>query len=110
MFDPSSWELIGFIDLDLDKSDAANANLTTSSVHTSLATHVLQFYFKSIFSSFQFPYYFLTNGISAQDLNRIFWQGVGLLNSFDFKVFLTCCNGASENRAFMELNGCNETA
>ena len=110
VFDPSSWELIGFIDLDVDKSDAANANLTASSVHTSLATHVLQFYFKSIFSSFQFPCcYFLTNGISAQDLNRIFWQGVGLLNSFDFKVLLTCCDGASENRAFMELNGCSET-
>ena len=73
VFDPSSWELIGFIDLDVDESDGANANLTTSSVHTSLATCVLQFYFKSIFSSFQFPCYFLTNGISALDLNRIFW-------------------------------------
>ena len=55
VFDPSSWKLVGFIDLDVDESDAANANLTTSSVHTSLATHVLQFYFKSIFSSFQSP-------------------------------------------------------
>ncbi len=90
LFDPSSWELIGFTDLDVDESDTSNDNMTTSSVQVSLATHVLQFYFKSLFSSFHFPCsYFLTNGISAQALNRVFWQGVELLNSHSFKVLLT---------------------
>lgn len=110
LFDPSSWELIGFTDLDVDESDTSNDNMTTLPVQASLATHVLQFYFKSLFSSFHFPCsYFLTNGISAQDLNRVFWQGVELLNSHGFKVLLTCCDGASENRAFMVMNGCSET-
>ena len=90
LFDPSSWELIGFTDLDVDESDTSNDNMTTSSVQVSLATHVLQFYFKSLFSSFHFPCsYFLTNGISAQALNRVFCQGVELLNSHSFKVLLT---------------------
>jgi hypothetical protein len=107
LFDPSSWALIGFTDLCSDKSDTPDGNTTMSSVRESLATHVLQFFFKSIF---QFPCaYFLTNGISAHNLNRTFWQGVSLLHSFDFKVLLSCCDGASENRAFMAMNGCTDT-
>lgn len=112
LFDPSSWELIGFTDIPVgsNKSVSSNGNVTKSSVQESLATHVLQFYSKSLFSSFQFPCsYFFTNGISAHDLNRIFWQGVSLLHSFNFEVLLTCCDGASENRAFMAINGCSET-
>ena len=102
LFDPSSWELIGFTDLDIDDK--------SSTVQESLATHVLQFFYKSLFAGFQFPCsYFLTRGISAQNLNRLFWKGVGLLHGYDFKVILTCCDGASENRTFMAMNGCNET-
>jgi hypothetical protein len=94
LFDPSSWALIGFTDLCSDKSDTPDGNTTMSSVQESLATHVLQFFFKSIF---QFPCaYFLTNGISAHNLNRTFWQGVSLLHSFDFKVLLSCCDGAQK--------------
>ena len=106
LFDPSSWELIGFTDIGSNKSVTSNGNVTKSSVQESLATHVLQFYFKSLFSNFQFPCsYFYTNGISAHDLNRIFWQEVSLLHSFNFEVLLTCCDEASENRAFMAING-----
>ena len=73
LFDPSSWELIGFTDIGSNKSVTSNGNVTKSSVQESLATHVLQFYFKSLFSNFQFSCsYFFTNGISAHDLNRIF--------------------------------------
>ena len=105
LFDPLSWELIGFVDLDNDN----DAKKTSSSLQEKLATHVLQFYFKSLFSSFSYPCgSFLTRGISASSLNRIFWQGVGLLQAHDFTVLVTCCDGAAENRAFMLMNGCNE--
>ena len=74
------------------------------------ALHVLQFFYKSLFAGFQFPCsYFLTRGILAPNLNRLFWKGVGLLHGYDFKVILTCCDGTSENRTFMAMNGCNET-
>ena len=99
VFDPSTWELVGFVDL--DSSD--------SSIQKNLATHILQFYYKSIFSSFQFPCaYFLTQGISAQNLNHLFWQGVGLLQGYGFTTILSCCDGAAENRAFMMMNGVSE--
>ena len=102
LFDPSSWELVGFVDLEDDTK-------TSKLVQDSLATHVLQFYFKSLFSSFCYPCgYFLTRGISASTLNRVFWQGVGLLHAHGFSVLLTGCDRAAENRAFMVMNGCTE--
>ena len=105
VFDPSTWELVGFVDI-------GNGNLhpgSDSGIQKSLATHVLQFYFKSIFCKFQFPCaYFLTRGISAQNLNHIFWQGVGLLQGYGFTTILSCCDGAAENRAFMLMNGVTE--
>lgn len=105
LFDPSSWELIGFTDLHIDDTGPV-----TPTMQASLATHVLQFFYKSLFADFQFPCsYFLTRGISAQNLNRIFWQGVSLLHCYNFEIILTCCDGASENRTFMTINGCSET-
>jgi hypothetical protein len=101
LFDPSTWELVGFVDLD---NEGIN-----SMIQKSLATHVLQFYFKSIFSKFQFPCgYFLTRGVSAQALNKVFWQGVGLLQGYGFTTILAGCDGAAENRAFMMMNNVDE--
>ena len=103
LFDPSSWELIGFVDLECD--DASLARLSQLQQRNS---HVL--YFKSVFSSFNYPCgYFLTRGISATQLNRIFWEGVGLLHAHNFEVIVNICDGAPENRTFMDINGCTET-
>ncbi len=101
LFDPSTWELVGFVDLDNEGINSA--------IQKSLATHVLQFYFKSISSNFQFPCgYSLTRGVSAQTLNKVFWQGVGLLQGYGFTTILAGCDGAAENRAFMMMNNVDE--
>ena len=106
LFDPSSWELIGFVDLECDDASLASKPTTTEK----LASHVLQFYFKSVFSSFSYPRgYFLTRGISATQLNRIFWEGVELLHAHNFEVIVSICDGAPENRTLMDINGCTET-
>ena len=104
LFDPLSWELVGFVDL--ENRDIAS----TGNIQESLATHILQFYFKSVFANFQYPCaYFLTKGISGQNLNKTFWQGVGLLQAYGFTTVLTCCDGAAENRSFMMMNCVDET-
>ena len=104
LFDSPSWELVGFVDL--ESRDVAG----TENIQDSLATHILQFYFKSVFANFQYPCaYFLTKGISGQMLNRTFWQGVGLLQAYGFTSILTCCDGAAENRSFMMMNCVDET-
>ena len=112
VFDPSTWELVGFTDLG-DDCDLTDLKLSISSEKKSkktspkekLATHILQFFYKSIFGSFSYPCtYFLTRGINAMKLNRIFWQGVSMLHGFEFEVLLVCCDGASENQKFILIN------
>ena len=111
VFDPSTFELVGFVDLDDDETDlplVGQLKETDCNPQNKLATHVLQFYFKSLFGKFEFPCaFFLTRGVSSQKLNRIFWQGVSMLHGFQFTIMLACCDGAPENRAFMNMNGTN---
>ena len=91
VFDPATWELIGFTDLGEDEH---NTSVTSAcKPEENIATHVLQFFFKSLFSNFEFPCaYFLTRGITAQKLNRIFWQGVSLLHGFGLTILLSICD------------------
>lgn len=70
VFDPSTFELVGFTDLDDDETNLPSVgqlNESDSKPENKLATHVLQFYFKSLFGKFDFPCaFFLTRGITAQ--------------------------------------------
>lgn len=76
VFDPSTFELVGFVDLDDDETDlpvVGQLKETDCNPQNKLATHVLQFYFKSLFGKFEFPCaFFLTRGVSSQKLNRLF--------------------------------------
>ena len=108
VFDPSTWELVGFVDVG-DDSDTLEFISTSSSTpkptKENIATHVLQFFFKGLFTKFDYPCaYFLTKNITAGKLNKIFWQGVSLLDSFGFETIMSICDGASENRAFIKMN------
>ena len=108
VFDPSTWELIGFTDLGSDKDienlDSFFETPKKEPLKKKQATHVMQFFFKSLFANVDFPCaYFLTRGLTGIHLNRIFWQGVSLLHGFGFEVLLSC-DGASENRKFIRMN------
>lgn len=103
VFDTKNWELVGFTDLlqnnvldtVTDKSDAGD----------NLASHVLQFFFRSTFFNFDFPCaFFLTRNTTALQLNRLFWLGISILHTYGFEVILCCCDGASSNRSFIEFN------
>ena len=95
-FDPATWKLIGFTDLGEDEH---NTSVTSAcKPEENIATHVPQFFFKSLFSNF----------LAAQKLNRIFWQGVSLLHGFGLIILLSICDGASKNRAFISMNGTNQ--
>lgn len=113
VFNPSTFELVGFTDLDGDEIELPSIGQlkeSDSRPENKLATHVLQFYFKSLIAKFYFPCaFFLTRGVTAQKLNRLFWQGVSILHGFNFTIMLACCDGAPENRAFMNMNGNNDS-
>ena len=102
VFDSSSWELIGFMDI-IEEKDQQTKPID------SLATHVLQFFYRSIFFKFDFPCaFFLTKGATAVQINRMFWLGVSLLHSYGFEIILVCCDGASTNRTFYTMNTNNQ--
>lgn len=109
VFDQSTWELVGFTDLGSDEADLKDfmreTDVPTGNTNAGLATHVLQFFFKSLFANFEYPCaYFLTKGVKSPQLNDMFWEGVSVLHSLDFQILLTCCDGAASNRAFIKMN------
>ena len=92
----SSWELVGYVDIQESECEGSKDKL---------ATHILQFFYKSLFDNFHYPCaYFLTKGINKETLNRIFWVGVSMLKQVGIDIILACCDGASENRAFINFN------
>lgn len=104
VFDSSTWELVGFTDIKDDNFESG------TSVKSEIATHVLQFFFRSTFFKFDFPCaYFLTKGATSLQINRVFWLGVSMLHSYGFQVILSCCDGASPNRTFITMNTTNES-
>lgn len=102
LFDPKNWELIGFTDLMDDGGTEENRG------EQNLATHILQFFYRSIFFKFDYPCaFFLTKTTTSLQLNRLFWLGIGILHSYGFEVMLSsvsCCDGASSNRSFILMN------
>ena len=101
VFDTKNWELIGFTDISLDVVGVETKNDALDR----LATHVLQFFFRSTFFNFDYPCaFFLTKNTTALEINRLFWLGVSMLHTYGFEVILSCCDGASSNRSFIELN------
>ena len=95
----STDELIVFIDHGNDDKDCSDMG------SQAIATHVLQFQFKSLFSTFTFPCaFFFTRAPKAHEIHDMFWQGVQHLHEYGFRVILCCCDGAVSNRAFMQMN------
>ena len=109
VFDPQNWELVGFTDLCEDEFAKANGQATTANGKDKLATHVLQFFFRSVFFKFDYPCaFFLTKNLTSLQLNRLFWLGISMLHSFGFEVLVSCCDGASCNRSFVLMNVTND--
>ncbi len=102
VFDSSSWELIGFTDA-LEEKDQQMGPIDN------LATHVLQFFYRSIFFKFDYPCaYFLTKGATAVQINRMFWLGVSLLHSYGLKSCLYVVMEHQTNRTFYTMNTNNK--
>jgi hypothetical protein len=108
VFENKSWELIGFTDLSEENSE--NKEKAGERVDN-VATHVLQFFFRSLYFKFDFPCaYFLTRNLTSMQLNRLFWQGINVLHSFGFDILVSCCDGASSNRSFILMNVTNDNS
>ena len=102
VFAPYSEKLIGFVDYEADDGDLDEDGRPVSHL---LATNVMQFYYKSLFSTFSCPCAnFFTRSVNATQINTMFWSGVQALHEHGFDVLLACADGASYNRTFFKMN------
>lgn len=112
VFDKANCQLVGFTNLGEinNKLDEVNQLCSSESAESSprpeLASHILLFMVRGMFSSLQFPYaHFATQGATADRLFPLVWEAVQRLEYCGFNVIAFCCDGASPNRAFYKMHG-----
>ena len=104
VFDYKNWELVGFTGLLDDEFPGKNGKASTIKPTNKLATHVLQFFFRSLFLKFDYQCaFFLRENLTSLQLNRMFWLGVSMLHMFEFDILVSCSDGASCNRSLIEI-------
>ena len=110
VFDKNYCQLIGFANLgeindQLDKVGQLCSSETATTSSPAVASHMLLFMVRGMFSSLEFPYaHFATQSISADSLFPIVWEAVQRLEYCGFNIIAFCCDGASPNRAFYKLH------
>ena len=108
VFDKHTCELLGFIDVG-DINNELNKVEQCQSVgltHCNVATHMLLFMIRGMFTNLEFPYaHFATRGITADSLFPIVWEAVDRLEWCGLNVIAFSCDGASPNRAFYKMHG-----
>lgn len=111
-FNKYTCELIGFTNIgdinnQLDQFEQQCVN--PSSMTRTVASHMLVFMVRGIFTSLEFPYaQFPTTGITADSLFPLVWEAVYNLESCGFKVVAFACDGATPNRKFFAMHGGNK--
>ena len=73
-------KLLGFTDIETAEGDE-------------IATNIIQFFFKSLFSDFAYPCaYLAVKNLTGAQVYNAFWEGIYLLHRFGFTILLTICD------------------
>jgi len=105
VFDKHSCELIGFTDLGDINNDLNELEECRSGPVGTVASHVLLFIVRGLFTSVNFPYsHFATKSISADTLFPIVWEAVEHLEASGLNVIAFTSDGASANRKFYKMH------
>ena len=109
VFDKNTCQLIGFTDVG-DINNHLNdferqCSSSDSKSDQPVATHMLLFMVRGMFTSLEFPYaQFATKGATADVLFPIVWEAVQRLESDGLKVIAFNCDGASPNIEFLKMH------
>ena len=108
VFDKLSCSLLGFVNLgDITNvlDDFERQCKSEDQGDPKVATHMLGFMVRGIFSKLDFPYtHFPTEGATADQMFPIVWDAVRNLEESGFKVMVLTCDGASPNRKFFRMH------
>ena len=114
VFDKHTCELIGFVDLGeinniLDRLESQCDHDTNDSEIpfnvSDIATHMLQFMVRGIFTKLEFPLACVpTRDITGDILFPIVWEAVRNIEESGLKVILITADGAAPNRKFFHMH------
>lgn len=115
VYDKFSCEVVGFVELDdigyqlkhMEQQLTGNDyNLTPRPV----ATHLLTFMVRGLYSSCKFPYaHFPTDSLTGDQIFPIVWEAIERLERIGFKVMAITADGASTNRKFFRMHAKSTT-
>ena len=98
-------EIVGFTHLG-DVNDDLRRLEEGTDQPPSVATHTLALMVRGLLFKLEFPYaHFATNGITADTLCPIIWEGIRNLECSGLKVLCVVADGASPNRKFFRMHG-----
>lgn len=96
-----SWDIVSMTDMDETNNNIKI--LADGRKNIQLATHILQYVFHG-FTGFRWPVvYFASCNAKAHELYTTFWECVDKLDEFGFTTDYVMLDGASTNRAFLNM-------
>ena len=109
VYDKYSCEIVGFVELDDIKHQMSQLEDPTANMLPPVATHLLTFMVKGLFTSLKFPYaHFPTDALTGDQLFPIVWEAVERLERKKFKVIAITADGASPNHKFFHMHSSGE--
>ena len=110
VFNKHTCELVGFTDIGDINNELAKLKQECDSNFEQrcpgeIASHMLIFMVRGMFSSLKFPYaHFSTKGVTADQLYPIVWEVVRHLEACGLNDIAFSCDGASPNRKFYKMH------
>ncbi|MBA4719384.1 MAG: hypothetical protein HRO68_09930 [Nitrosopumilus sp.] len=107
VYDKEECTVIGFVDLDdiNNHLQAFEKSLSDSNSKPTLATHIVVFMVRGLFSSLRFPYaQFPCSSLNGHTLYALVWECISHLENVGFKVLALTADGASCNRKFFKMH------
>lgn len=109
VFNKHTCELIGFVDIGDINNDLNCLEHGADSPPRDVASHMLLFMVRGLFTKTNFPYaHFATKNASADTLYPIVWEAVERLQASGLTVIALTSDGASPNRRFFKIHGNGE--
>ena len=107
VFDKEECHVIGFVELDEINNhlQAFERTMNCSTSKPTLATHMIVFMVRGLFSSLRFPYaQFPCSSLSGHTLYALVWECISHLETIGLKVLALTADGASCNRKFFRMH------
>lgn len=109
VYNKHSGEMIGFVNItDINQHLAAFEQHCKNDQETpphNLATHMLVFMVRGLFSTLEFPYVqFPVDSSTCDVIQVLVWQCIERLEIIGLKVLAIVCDGATPNRKFFRMH------